>query len=670
MFVILGQTMGMRSKYFLTFCCVFLITCMYAADTTHYAVFMGSRSAGTHMAWQESSGARSYYYEFNDRGRGPAINQTVMLSGGQLSSMQISGHDYTKNQIDESFTVRGGTASWLSSAEEGQQSFDGELYYPVNGTPAGMEQLIEVLDTESDQTKNLLPGGALRISLKYHIDIDIHKLTLYGISGVSYAPDFYWIDEQGLLFAIVSPSRGITCIKKGFEDLKTSLVEKQVEVEDEYFSSLADELTEIPEAPVAITDVRLYNAHKGKMEENKTVVFADDKITGVFNALPANFEGEVIDGKGKSLVPGLFDMHVHVGQSAGILHVAAGVTSVRDMAVQSNYIEDKNKLKADFESNNLIGPRIVGLAGFIDGNGPFTRDRGIDNVEEGLAEIEKFNEAGLKQIKLYSSIKPEWVEPMAELAHSYGMRVSGHIPAFMTATTAIEQGFDEIQHTNMLFLNFYGDTLDTRNMTRFSAVGENGHTFDFNSKQFKDFVKLLKRENVVIDPTLAIFEWGFTSVMGEASPPFVTIIDRLPLSDRRRFYNGGFARPPGVHQTYLESYDRMVDMVFHLHKNGIAIVPGTDNLAGFTFHRELELYVKSGIPASEVLQLATIGAAKVADLDASLGTIEAGKLADMVLVNGNPVDNISDIRNVVLTVKNGMIYRPKKLYTAVGINWE
>jgi hypothetical protein len=89
------------------------------------------------------------------------------------------------------------------------------------------------------------------------------------------------------------------------------------------------------------------------------------------------------------------------------------------------------------------------------------------------------NAAGINQIKLYSSIKPEWVQPLATRAHQYNMVVSGHIPAFMTASQAIMQGYDEIQHTNMLFLNFYGDSLDTRNMTRFSVVGENGHAFDF-----------------------------------------------------------------------------------------------------------------------------------------------------------------------------------------------
>ncbi len=639
-------------------------------DTTFYTVFMGSREAGSHRSWINEDGDRMYHYTFNDRGRGPSLTEQIVLNDdGALKKVVISGHDYTKNQVQEKFWIEHGQGHWSSASDDGSEEYQGQYYYAINGTIASKEILIDLAEKNGRNAINLLPFGRISIELKETFNVDGQILTLYGLGGVSYAPSFYWLDKDGRLFAVVSPSRGITCIKRGAEALKNKLIEKQVVLEDQYYQTLADDLSDIPTKPVAIINVDLFDAEAGTIVPNKTLLFQNDTIVAIMDKLNDSLRAGVIsiDGTGKTLLPGFFDMHVHIGKSDGLLHLAGGVTSVRDMAVQTNYIDDKKKLASNFKTNTLIGPRIIGMCGFIDGMGPFTRDKGIDSVEQGLQWIDEFNAAGIRQIKLYSSIKPEWVRPLASRAHGYGMVVSGHIPAFMTATQAIEQGYDEIQHTNMLFLNFYGDTLDTRNMTRFSAVGEQGYRFDFNSVAFNEFVRLLKEEDIIIDPTLAIFEWGFRSVSGEVSPTYQGIVHRLPLSNRRQYYTGGFARPPGMHQKYLDSYDRMVKMVFELHRRGVRVVPGTDNLPGFAFHRELELYVDAGIPAAEVLQLATLKAAEIAGRSKTLGSLKVGKLADMVLIDGNPLENISAVRNTSLTIKNGVLFYPNKLYEAVGV---
>ena len=104
-----------------------------------------------------------------------------------------------------------------------------------------------------------------------------------------------------------------------------------------------------------------------------------------------------------------------------------------------------------------------------------------------------------------------------------------------------------------------------------------------------------------------------------------------------------------------------------MHRAGIPIVPGTDALPGFALHHELELYELAGIPANEVLQIATLGAARVAGREGDLGSIRPGKLADIILVDGNPVARITQIRNVELVMKDGVIYRPEELWTAVGV---
>jgi imidazolonepropionase-like amidohydrolase len=114
----------------------------------------------------------------------------------------------------------------------------------------------------------------------------------------------------------------------------------------------------------------------------------------------------------------------------------------------------------------------------------------------------------------------------------------------------------------------------------------------------------------------------------------------------------------------------MLDIVLKAYKSGVTVVPGTDAMAGFALHRELENYVAAGIPAPEVLKMATITSAIVSGVSNELGSISEGKLADMILVNGSPDENISDIRKVVLTVKDGDLYYPEKLYQAIGVSWK
>ena len=597
-------------------------------------------------------------YEFNDRGRGPALTETINLDdNNRLVGRTVTGNDYPKNQVSERFTVKSSRASWENASGAGSARYTGQFYHPVNPTPASSELLIQILSRRDGGEIDLLPTGTLKLVAREDHVVNGKTLVLYAIGGISYAPSYYWLDDTKQFFATVSPSRGISCIRAGFEDMKPQLVDLQVQLEDAHFQRIARRTTQNLWGKVAISNVNLFNSISGEMEPGRTVVFEQGKIVEVIDSPDPGLAPEikVIDGMGYSLLPGFFDMHVHIDKTDGILHLAGGVTAVRDMAVQANYIEQKQKLANDFNTGILAGPRIVWMCGFIDGNGPYTRDQGIDNVEQGIENIWQFNRAGLPQIKLYSSIKPEWVKPLADAAHGHGMRVSGHIPAFMTATEAIQSGYDEIQHMNMLFLNFYGDTLDTRNMTRFSAVGENAESFNFNSEESQVFLSLLKERDIIIDPTMAIFEWGFRSVPGEPSPAFAAVLDRLPLSVQRHYYSGGFKRTPGMHQRYLNSYNKMVSMVKVLHDAGIRVVPGTDITPGFGFHRELELYVESGIPAAEVLQLATIRSAEVAKVDAYLGSIEPGKMADMVLINGNPVENISDVRNVVLTIKGELL---------------
>ena len=121
-------------------------------------------------------------------------------------------------------------------------------------------------------------------------------------------------------------------------------------------------------------------------------------------------------------------------------------------------------------------------------------------------------------------------------------------------------------------------------------------------------------------------------------------------------------------ETYRKSFAKMMDLTSLLYRAGIPIEAGTDSMAGFALHRELELEAQAGIPASQVLQNATLGDARIMSLDKDLGSIAPGKLADLILVDGNPTADISDIRKTVLVIKDGVLYKPAELYSELGVS--
>jgi hypothetical protein len=218
-----------------------------------------------------------------------------------------------------------------------------------------------------------------------------------------------------------------------------------------------------------------------------------------------------------------------------------------------------------------------------------------------------------------------------------------------------------------MMLNFMDTVRDTRAMSRFTAVAQDGASLDFQSQRVRDFFQLLKDHHADIDPTVGTFEDMFVGRPRTISTSYGMIADRLPAQVRRGLYGGGLPVPPGMDQRYRDSYAAMIRMVGELYRAGVPIVAGTDGFAGFLLHRELELYVQAGIPAPAVLQIATIGAARIMKHDGERGSIDEGKQADVILVDGDPTINISDIRKVELTVRGGVLYRSAELYRELGI---
>lgn len=626
-----------------------------------FTVLMSGNNAGTQVVTTRGNEV-AVDFEFNDRGRGPKTHTVIRLKDGMPVWMQTSGNDYLKQKIEETFTIENGVAAWKNTAEAGEDK-PGSLYASMYGPPEELGVLANALLRNGGKMP-LAGGGEASIRKAGEMTLRGTHVTAYEISGFGLSPFEVWLDDDKRYFATVSA--WFSTIREGFEADVKQLVDAQDARDRDRGRLLAARLPHRPQNDrLIVTNARVFDPRTGGVTGGMTIAVEGNRIVSVSPGTAVTPQGEVIDAGGKMVLPGLWDMHVHIGDTDGLLQIAAGVTSARDLG---NDPDTLLELKRKIESGEAIGPRLV-LAGLVDGRGPYQGPTKMlaDNEEEARGVIDFFASHGYEGLKIYSSIRTELVPFMTRYAHEKGLRVSGHIPAGMTASQAVDAGYDEIQHVNMLMLNFMPDVKETRTPARFTEVAARGLNLDPESSDVRAFLDKLKTRNVAIDPTVNIFEGMFTARAGSTDPGYAMIVDRLPPQVRRGFLTGGLPVPEGKDADYRASFQRMLDLVKAAHDAGVTVVAGTDGFAGFALHRELELYAQAGIPPAEVLRIATLVPAQLLKRDNDLGTIEPGKLADFIIIDGDPTKNISDIRRVVTVVKDGKVYDAAAVYEVLGV---
>ena len=640
------------------------------SDARRYAFLLAGNRAGVLAAWTTEDGAHHAFFAFNDRGRGPSLTTRAVLdASGLITQLDASGNDYLKSPVEERFRIADGKAAWKNKAESGAKPLGSRaMYAPLDAVLP--DELEAALLAAPGRRLSLLPEGEASIERVDERTIDVggkrERVTLYEESGFGFTPTPIWLDANRRLVA--SGSEWGVIVREGAETAWPALLEAQKAHAATLGGETARRLSKRLTAPLLIRHARLFDSETASVSDGMSVLVSGDRIVdvGPDGTIAASGGRDVLDAKGAMLLPGLWDMHVHLGDwDDGILHVAAGVTTVRDMANDVDHLAD---LVSRFDSGALIGPHVI-KAGFIDGRGPYQGPTKVfaDTPEEARADVERYRSLGYAQIKVYSSLKPELVPVIADAAHRAGMRLSGHVPAFMTMEQAVSQGFDEVQHANFWFLNFLFDTVpDTRTPDRFTAVAQHAAELDLQSERVQAFVRLLREHHTVVDPTLNAFDM-FVARPGVPAPSLAEVADRLPTQVRRGSLGGGLPVPEGMDQRYRDSYAAMRKMLKVLYDAGVPIVAGTDALAGFTLHSELEEYVAAGIPAPKVLQLATLGAARVMRRDRETGSIAPGKAADLILVDGDPVARIADIRRVTTVIQGGSVYDAGALYGALGV---
>ncbi len=630
----------------------------------HYTMMLGANHAGTQVT--RVDGNRWIVdFEFNDRGRGPKTTTEIRVNDHFLTTFEkTTGVDYLKAPADESFSIEGTTARWHNKAEDGQRSATDAFYVSMFGPPEETGLLAKALLASTNHRLPLLPAGEASIEQATAIPFNGKQIVDYAISGLGFRPFDVWLDPDGVFVGYVSAWG--TLVRDGYEPAIKPMLDAQQAAADRRGADLTKRLTHKPPGgAIVIRNANLFDSVNGVIVPATTVVIRGDRIAGVGPSASAPEGAMLIDAAGKTLMPGLWDMHVHLSPGDGLLDIACGVTTVRDMANDIDFLMGQKKR---FNEGSEIGPRII-AAGFMDGPGPYAGPTKVlvNSEDEIRSAIDRYKKLGYEQIKVYSSIRPELVPFITSYSHQNGLRVSGHIPAFMFADQAVQQGFNEIQHMNFLFLNFMRAVQETRTPARFTAVAERGADLDLQSPEVRAFIDLLKSKSIVSDPTLGVFEGLFTDRPGVMSPVFAEVADRFPPQVRRGFLIGGLPVPEGKDARYRASFHKMLQFTKLLYDSGVRIVGGTDGMGGYQLPHELELYVDAGIPAPAVLQIATIGAARVMKHDGEIGSIEPGKLADVILIDGNPAADIHALRKVALVIRGGTVFDPREIESALGM---
>jgi len=639
-------------------------------QTTEYEWFSEGTPAGRSTVVRTGDGkigAESFVHWNN---REYTVNSEMQLdTDGLVVAQKITGTSPFGAPIDESFSYEDGVARWSTVGESGSATTESPGFYVATEYGAlGVAALVRAAIANIDGEIAMLPSGTARVDKLTTIGVATpdgeQTLSLYAIAGLDFTPTYAWFDDD-LELKVLDFSGFMGMLPKGWDLAELDKLSAiQTEQDGLMIEKISGGLAHDLDRALVFENVNVVDVEKGALLENHHVLVTDGKINAI-SADNISADGALrIDGTGKSLMPGLWDMHGHFGLSDGVLNIAGGITSVRDIgSVHEQIMEITTK----HDSGQVIGPHTY-RSGFIDQASPYATGKTVKSLDEALERVDFFADHGYMQIKLYSSIDPTWVDDIAERAHGHGMRLSGHIPAFMSAEQAVKAGYDEIQHINMVFLNFLaGDREDTRKQLRFTLYGDEAGELDLDSKAVEDFVALLIEEDVVIDPTAAIFDTMLVHRPGNPDPSFASIAEHLPATVARNLYKPDMDMGEGKVGAWSKSAENQAAMLKKLHDSGVQLVPGSDNIAAFTVHRELELYTEAGISNADVLKIATLDSARVVGVDDRTGSITVGKDSDLVLLDGNPLEDISAIRRATLVIKGNTAFRPDALYKVVGV---
>jgi imidazolonepropionase-like amidohydrolase len=583
-------------------------------------------------------------------------------------AFQIKGPTLLDLEENTSVVIQGPAAKVQDRGRDTSETVPKNFFVMSGYVPVAIEMMLVRYWLAHGQPKSiqLLPIGEAFVELRGKDTVTISGksivLSRYHLSGKNWRGGWgrqtLWFDSDNRLVAAVNLGSDLETNLYVFRDTYDSqmsfFLKRAVDDAIDRLGLLANQLSPQTNQSIALVGGTLVDVTGKPATPNSVVVIEGDRIVaaGPRASVKIPDNAKVIDVSGKFLLPGLWDMHAHLYQAEfGPTYLAAGITTARDVG---NDIEFGTGLRNAAKEKRGLGPRML-LAGYIDGkNENHTFEVQVENPEEARAAVQHYKDAGYEQIKIRNNVKPETLKVICAEAHRLGMTVTGHVPDGMNALQAVEAGMDQINHINYALTGFF-----PRRARNPPPV-----TINLNAPNVVNALRFFKEHGTVIDPTDGVLEL----MLRPLNVPIETFepgVSKVPAELKVQINKKGEAaeQAEGL---------RMILAVFlkitaALHRAGVPIVAGTDvGVPGHTLHRELELYVKAGMTPLEAIQAATITPARVMKLDNEVGTIEAGRRADLIVLEANPVENISNIRKVRLVITQGRLFDCAKLWETVG----
>ena len=606
---------------------------------------------------------------FAEQEKKPLVNITLRTTKDFTPlSFSIKGPTLLDIEEDTSITVQGTTASVLDRGQNKSVQVPRNFFTMSGYLPLTLEMMLVRywLGHGRPRSIPLLPAGEAFVELRGKDVVNISgrpvELTRYHLSGKNWRGGWgrqtLWFDRENRLVAAVNLANDIEsncyAFRENYEASTSFFLKRAVEDAIERLTQLANQLSPKQDSPLALVGGTLIDVTGKPPTANAVVLIQGDRIVaaGSRSSIQIPTGARIVDVTGKFLLPGLWDMHAHLYQTEfGPTYLAAGITSARDVG---NDIETATALRDAAKERRGLGPRLL-LAGYIDGKNEWhSFDVQVETAEEARAAVQRYKDAGYEQLKIRDKVKPETLKVICAEAHRLGMTVTGHVPEGMNAVQAVEAGMDQISHLNYVETAFFPD------LERNGLEGE----INLNAPNSVKALKFFKEHGTVVDATDAVIEL----MLRPLNVPIETFepgLSKVPAELTVQINKKG--KPAELAEALRMVLDVLLKVTGALHQAGVPIIAGTDvGVPGHTLHRELELYVKAGFTPLEAIQAATIVPARVMKLDQEVGAIENGKRADLIVVDANPLDNISNIRKIRFVVTQGRLFESAKLWESVG----
>ncbi len=609
---------------------------------------------------------------FTDRGSPVPLQTTFVLhtADGTPVSYTAKGRASRLAGMDDSLSVTNNSLSITRTGKTQTVSPSGPWFITDGYSPVAMqEQMMRWWLGHSKPAQfTVYPSGAIvhiepAGTLPIHNDSATINAHGYAIAGLIWGQESLWLDDNQNLVALVSTDAEFDHFEAVRDTYESSLGAFIAAGVNSNLAALAklSAASRMPSSKrLAIVGATLEDSTGDPPIPNSVILIEDGviKAAGPREKVHIPHGSQILDASGKFAIPGLWDMHAHYEQVEwGPIYLAAGVTSVRDVGNEFDFITALHE-QLDRRRDPAIGPHLE-FAGIIDGPGPISLGAvTADTPDQAIALVDRYKAAGARQIKIYSSVKPDILKAICSAAHQRGLTVTGHIPNGMHAIDGINDGMDQINHLQYDVPYFAHPALN--------ADGKPDRTkppiVELDSPKAKEFIQVLKDHHTVLDPTMAIFEtFMHTAPLIDLEPG----IAHLPPQLREALDS---PVPPTDKKALLDAqWSAWMATLHTLHAAGIPIVAGTDQtIPGYSLHRELEIYVDAGFTPLEALQSATIVAARALGVESESGSLQKGKRGDVLLLDADPLADIHNTRRVFRTIAAGTVYTPAPLWQSVG----